>query len=245
MKCLFLFLFIVLFCPQTKSYADNVYFAQIINPDTYLYRDLNKNIICSLPETYFVKVSSYSNGFYTASYNGINGYIKSNEVKVISGAPKKPFLTDATFRLFASDYATLKSAPSMLSHDITSLPINEPLSYIGKTYGSELISGRGNVWYYCSYTQNNQNVNGYVYAGLCDNLDINYNTELVDFIPNPFTSISTEYIEYLNSKGGKQTVILSVTFISSIFAFLIFLPLIVKNHKIKPPSIYNIEDGKI
>ena len=135
MKCLFLFLFIVLFCPQTKSYADNVYFAQIINPDTYLYRDLNKNIICSLPETYFVKVSSYSNGFYTASYNGINGYIKSNEVKVISGAPKKPFLTDATFRLFASDYATLKSAPSMLSHDITYLPINEPLSYIGKTYG--------------------------------------------------------------------------------------------------------------
>ena len=240
-------LMFLIFCIPSNlpSFAEGSYFGQIINPDTFLYRDLSGYIICEIPQTYFVNITGYSKGYYTASYNGISGYVKSSEIKVIQGVPTNPYLTNATFRLFASDYNMLKNKPNLLSQDIISLPVNTPINYIGKTYGTELIQDRGNIWYYCSYKKNGKTYNGYIYAGLCDNLQLEYNTEKVNYIQNPFVTISSEYIEYLNSSGGKKIVTLPVIIIGLLFIPLLFLPLIVKKHKTKPSPILSIEDGKL
>jgi hypothetical protein len=230
--------------PTTPCFADQCYYAQIINPNTYLYRDYDKTAIFELPQTYFVYISGYQKGCYTASYNGIKGYVKSSEVKVVKEIPKNPYLNTSTFRLFASDYNTLKTRPLSLAQDITTLPINTPINYIGKINGTELISGRGNTWYYCSYFIDRQ-YTGYVYAGLCDSLNIVYNTEVVSYISNPYSSPSLEYIEYLNSPLGKKLVIIPIILISIIFFSLMFVPYFIKKRKTKPSSIYFIEDGKL
>ncbi len=243
MKVILLLLMLCCLPMQKLSFAESSYFGHIINPDTYLYRDLDGYIICEIPQTYFVKITSYSQGYYTASYNGISGYVKASDIKVIQGVPNSPHLKGATFRLFASDYNTLKSSPNLLSQDIIELPINTPIEYIGKVYGTEIIPNRGNIWYYCSYKSNDKVYSGYVYAGLCDSLKIEYNTEVVSYINNPFVTASSEYIEYLNSSSGKKMVILPVIIVGVIFVPLLFLPLIVKNHKTKPSPIFSIEDG--
>lgn len=246
MKALML-LFFLFFCFPTQhiAFAESSYFGHIINPDTYLYRDLDGYSICELPQTYFVKITSYSKGYYTAVYNGISGFVKSSDIKVIQGVPNNPYLNNATFRLFASDYNMLKSKPTLLSQDIITLPTNTPIKYLGKSYGTELIPNRGKTWYYCSYSENETTYNGYIYAGLCDSLNIEYNTEIVQYIQNPFITASSEYIEYLNSLEGKNMVIIPIIILTIMFIPLAFLPILIKKHKTKPSPILNIEDGKV
>ncbi len=242
------FLLFALFLLSTQNcyftYADSCYYAQIINPNTYLYRDYGKSVLFELPQTYFVYISDYSKGYYTASYDGIKGYVKASEVKVIKEIPQNPYLKNATFRLFASDHNMLKTRPSALAEDITALPTDTPIVYIGKVPGTELIKGRGTSWYYCTYNAE-QKYAGYIYAGLCDNLSITYNTEKVSYMQNPYITISSEYIEYLNSPAGKKLVIVPIIIFSLLFMIMLFLPYFIKNHKTKPSSIYFIEDGKL
>lgn len=244
MKYLLFFAIFFTITNTQLSYAEQIYYGQIINPDTYLYRDLNNNIIFQLPETYFVKLTGYTKGFYYAEYMNIRGYVKSSQIKVVREVPRNPYLTTSTFRLFSSDHNQLRTSPNISSNVITTLPINTKINYIATTLGQELISGRGNAWYYCSYTENQITVNGYIYAGLCDELQIIPNTQSIDPIPNPFISASTEYIEYLNDQG-KMLILIPIIVISILFVPLLFLPKYISLNKRNKMSYISIEDGKL
>ena len=238
----------VLASMPAASNAANIYYAQIIDAETYIYKDHGKSIICELPTTYFACISSYNNGYYKADYNGTKGYIKANRVKVIKGVPQKPYLTDATFRLFASDYSELKASPSALSRTYTTLPTNQSITYIGKAYGDELIENRGKIWYYCKWENNTETICGYVYSGLCDSLNITYNTEVVQYISNPFLTTSSYYKQYLNSPSGKNLILSCVLLVSVCFLPLLILPQYFATHKKrkqKPSPMISIEDGKV
>lgn len=229
--------------PAPSAFAENIYYGQIINSGTYLYKDTKNNLIFELPQTYFVKISGYKSGHYIAEYMGTKGYVKCDNIKVVRGTPKCPYLTTSTFRLFASDYNKLKLSPNILSKTLTSLPVNTPIKYIATSYGEELVENRGNAWYYCEYRDGKSSICGYVYAGLCDGLIIEPNTETFEYIANPYVSPSTEYIEYLSS-DGKMLVIAPVVLVSILFIPLLFLPKFVKNFKRKPSTTF-VEDGKI
>lgn len=235
---------LMLFNPiPTFSLADNTYYGQVINSGTFLYRE-NNSIIFEIPETYYVKISGYKSGYFTAEYYGTKGYVKADNIKVIKGAPQTPYLTTASFRLFASDYNKLKSTPNTLSETLATLPTNTSIKFIATTYSEELVENRGNSWYYCSYNDGSKIIKGYVYAGLCDGLNITPSTESFEYIPNPFSSPSSEYIEYLNT-DGKLLVIAPIILISIFFVPLLLIPKYIKKSKRKPSPTFSVEDGKL
>lgn len=219
-------LLIVIMLNLTPSQQIN--YARVLNENVYLYSRANDQaIMFELPITYFVRLESQVGNFYKVNYNGISGYVKKDSVFPIKGTPIKPYLTDATFRIFTTDGGYLRVLPKKDSSIYCTLPIDVAIEYIGQVSGEELVSKRGTTWYYTKYTKNNETYTGYVYAGLCDLLlNVVENNEQFDYTTNPFSSQSNEYINYLKTDKNFQTILcIIVSLPALIVVFLLFKPI--------------------
>lgn len=143
-----------------------------------------------IPETYFVELLSYENdNFFQARYLDVYGYVKINEVQCVKGIPLNPFVSKASFRVFAPNGLELRSSPSQSDGLNTLASINfleTNLQYYGKIIGEEAIVYKGNEWYFCKYFKNGTEQNGYVYSVFCDLLTtISANTEILEYVEKP------------------------------------------------------------
>lgn len=215
----------LLFCNAnigTTTFADNIYYGRATASGIYFYStpeittDKN-NRIFEIPETYFVLLLGDENDlFYRAKYNDIYGFVLKNEVSCIQGTPQKPYVTNATFRVFTPNGANLRSSPNQTlgtTNLITSIPFLETnLMYYGRCEGEEAISYKGNIWYYCKYVSQNQEYFGYIYSPLCDLLtNIVQNDEVFEYVTPNFSKPSDESpnkVDYLSISNPWQIIII-------------------------------------
>lgn len=166
------------------DYNEN-YFAQIQTKNVFLYNAPFGTPIFEIPETYYVKLLENSkNGFYKAQYIDIIGYVMETEIQCVANPPANPFLSTVSFRNYGAQSSELRTEPTRLggtSTLICELPLYETnFTFYGKISGEEVVPNRSDLWFYCSYTKNNQTKKGYIYSGLID--------MMTTYISNPIDS---------------------------------------------------------
>ena len=191
----FLFIFISIFVvrqTQTKvaSTVATSGYAQITTNDCYL---LKNNSLDSkyflLEQSYFVKVTQdYDNVFYKVSYLDFEGFVEKSKVSFVEEYPDTPFLSGITFDIYGLGNVCMRSSPQTINNDsniLCTIPQStKDLLYYGKISGEEVIEGLGNIWYYCAYQDEHNNVfKGYIYAPLTSNLsNITSSDQSVTFV---------------------------------------------------------------
>lgn len=174
------------------TYANEVYYARIMQDETYLYlspiaADDYSNVLFTLPRTYFVQLlDDAGNDFFKVKYKQFYGYVKKDKVQTVATVPQTPFLEELNFRVYAELSRDMRTAPTTKTEKSTQVSyipnLSRNLTYYGSIKGDQLIDGRTNVWYYCKYSAD-KDYYGYVYSDFCD--------ELVNPFPN-----NSEEVEY-------------------------------------------------
>ena len=230
-------------------------FAQIVTERTFFYNADKQPIFC-LPKTFYCKLLKNvdAEGFYYCKYINIYGYVKKSDVQCVSSVPQKPYLDYVNFRILASQSAELRSEPTKqngISGLICSLDLYETNFILyGEMQGEELVSRRGDVWFYCEYKKDNTSYFGYVYSGLCDQvkdfeplpLDENIVDEHIWTAENEETMQSENHSESLTFVMPNKNQMIIITCISVPILLLIlflFMPYKVSGKIIKPKPIKN------
>lgn len=177
-------------------FAQSSYYARIVTQTAYLYKapELtpdNTNILFSLPTTYFVKVLEKEiNDYYKVEYMDKIGYVKSTDIRFVSGTPQKAYANKMSFRSFANGGLSLRTTPYSVGGGvnlITTIPFLETnLLFYGESKGEEAIPYKGDTWYYCKYYSSDSVYEGYVYSIYCDMLsELTPNLETMEYIEAP------------------------------------------------------------
>ena len=232
------------------AYATNTqkFYARIMQEGVILYKSPidvldTENVFFELPRTYFVElIDSANQQFFMVNYMSFTGYVKKECVQTIVGTPKKPFLTDISFRIYAEPSRDMRSEPTTSGgslSQVTYIPLmSKNLTFIGKITGEELVSGRTDIWYYCKYSAD-RDYYGYVYSDFCDQLTpILDNTESVTYTSSPVFSTPQQQQTAIPLTDKTTGIIIAILFVpAGIFAFMIL-----KNKKIlKQEKIHSKE----
>ena len=163
--------------------AKSNYARAVESTNLYRYNDSDSisNVICIVEKSYFVEILSEYDNFYKVNYNGINGYVKKNEVKPVSNTPSTPF--PINIKIIIDSSCNLRSSPTIRSttnNIITSIRSNESdITFIGRIFSDEAIDFGGTTWYYVNY----QGEYGYIYNQYVRSITPIYeNTEKSEFV---------------------------------------------------------------
>ncbi len=186
-KKLFILLSVILLITTTNITvnAKSPQYAQIKNSNTYIYKSAEfdesvSNKWCLAENTYFVKIlSNYNNEYYKVEYCGIIGYVKKENLTLVSNIPLMPYPQNVTFNINNSA-CYMRSTPvikDVVNNIICQIPSGtKNLKYIGKIIGEEAIDFNGTIWY---LTEFNGNI-GYIYSGYTNSINnIALNTEQI------------------------------------------------------------------
>lgn len=185
---LILMIFVGFSMPKIKTKAENKYYAKIQSSKVYFYNQPQEKedfILFKIPCSYFVLLTQNAGeDFYLANYKNITGYVKKNDVTVMSGQPLTPY-PNCTFRVFDMEGQGLYSNPSYGSDKLLTIPyLSQNINFYGYKLGQEGIPEKSNKWIYCSFSTDKENY-GYVYSVFCDKLEIKENNESFDVVTNP------------------------------------------------------------
>ena len=192
----------------------------------YKTPSLDDEIYFEVPKSYFVMlITNFSSQFYKVQYRDVVGYVLKSSVSPVAETPTTPYLVGATFRVYSSDGLSMLSSPyPSKSPTVTkTVELYSEIDYYGRVFGEEMISGRGEEWYYGKY----DGAFGYLYKGLCDNLSpISINTEVTTSAPDPFSQNDNDYLYNLVdlSPSMKVFLILLVCAPSVLLIIFIFKP---------------------
>lgn len=180
------------------------YYAQVQKDDVYFFNQ-DKKPLFILPKTYYCRIlkKADNDGYYYCKYINAYGYVKKSDVQCTSSCPDSPFLSSVNFRVLASQSAELRSEPERTNGALSlicTLDLYETNFILyGKTSGEEVVSKRGNTWYYCEHVGANGTKLGYVYAGLCDQVK-EYNEKSLDANPIDEFAWASEENDFQQSK---------------------------------------------
>lgn len=139
-----------------------------------------EDIICLVEKSYFVEIISDNGDSYKVNYNGIQGYVKKNDVKPTLTKPNTPF--PYNIKLTLESDCNLRSSPttkSLTNNVITTLYAGEnDFTFIGRIFSDEAIDFGGTTWYYVNYQGNY----GYIYNKYIKSISPIYeNTENISY----------------------------------------------------------------
>lgn len=169
--------------PSAIVFAKSNYARAINSTNLYRLTSSNElsNVICVIEKTYFVEIISETDDLYRVHYNGVNGYVKKNDVKEITSIPSTPF--PYNIKIIIGSDCNLRSTPtvkSATSNIICTVAKNESdITFIGRVFAEEAIDFGGTTWYYVNY----QGQYGYIYNKYIKSITPIYeNTEQVTFV---------------------------------------------------------------
>lgn len=198
-------------------------YAKIHDSNCYFFKTPTKNyhfsnVMFILEKSYFVSVIFEANDdFYYASYDNLKGYILKEQVELINEIPTNPFLNNIT--LNTSNTCFLYYSPEALNNlKVKELSKDTQLTYLGKINGSSETLHGTNLWYYCKYVENGNEIYGYICSDNAKNLSpINENTE----ITTTLLKTSDNTFLYLNATTSNLIILLiSLPTILVVFLFL-------------------------
>ena len=250
----FCLILLLLFCNigvGNVAFADNIYYGRALASGIYLYSTPEittdkANRMFEIPVTYFVLLLGDENDlFYRAQYIDVYGFVLKSEVSCVQGTPAVPYVTNATFRVFTPNGANLRSSPYQTlgtTNLITSVPFLETnFMYYGVCEGEEAISYKGNIWYYCKYVFQNQELYGYIYSPLCDLVtNIVQNTEQFEYVTPNFSTPNTDVAgesPYLTLSNPWQIIIIVLVCLPClIIIYFLFKPTKIATQKVVKTS---------
>lgn len=177
-------------------YADTSYARALEGINLYKFTTNSnelKDVICLVEKSYFVEIISDNGDTYKVNYNGIQGYVKKNDVKLTLTKPTTPF--PYNIKLTLESDCNLRSTPttkSTTNNVITTLYAGENnFTFIGRIFSDEAIDFGGTTWYYVNYQGNY----GYIYnryvksiTPIYENTEhISYKEAEISIIQNPIT----------------------------------------------------------
>ena len=239
MKKLFLVFFVcafVFFCvfavksTQTKraSTTSTSGYAQVLTNDCYLYKapSLSQtDKLFLLEQSYFVRVKQdFDTSLFFVEYLGFDGYVQKSKVGFVEEYPQNPYLCGITFDIYDIANVCLRNSPQTVDDDSNIICTIEKstknLLYYGKTSGQEAITGLGNIWYFCAYQDQNQNVfKGYVYSPLTRNISsITSNQESLTLV-SISSFVPVDALLYLNL--STKNLLILITAVPSLIAVLL------------------------
>ncbi len=271
-KSLFLFMFFFIsitvnfLSPVLYTYATKIYYARITLPATALYAFplVTSEIKFYLAQSYFVKLLKKENeNFYEVEYmNGITGYVQKSDLKFVIGTPINPFPSNLNLQIIAPDGLNLCLRPCENETTVIKIPRNKTVSYYGEIHGEKLIPYQGytDIWYYCKYTDGENEYFGYLYYYYCYPSIIStvQNNEVLDLCEEPDlnqTSEATTQPDFIASlsKTAQYVIIFLVCLPCILIIYLLFKPTKItvdngkrkrKIRKLKKSDYYEIDDNK-
>ena len=155
--------------------------------------DTIDNIICIVEKTYFVEIISDNDSYYRVKYNGVSGYVKKNDVRIITNTPNTPYPSGVNMTI--GNDCNLRLNPttkSSTNNVITTIFKNETnITFVGRIFAEETIDFGGTTWYYVEYSGNY----GYIYNKYVSHISpiyantekVTYKSENLTHIENPIT----------------------------------------------------------
>lgn len=217
--------------PKLKTFYSYTEFARILETtalyDSELLND-NSNIICLLESSYFVEIiSKYNDQCYFVCYNGMNGYVSKDKIKIVSQTPQNPY-PNLNLKTFGNK-CNLRRSPKANATVLVPIPANTEINFIGKVYGEAIMDYNGEIWYLVDYL----GIKGYIYNGYISNIPIIYpNTEEIAFLEN------SDFIT-INPLSNESCIIIIVLILIPSLLILILLFKKPKPLKQKPKVIRN------
>lgn len=205
-------------------------FYKITQDDVFLYKitesqEVSNEIICTLPETYFVKANTTLDKTYLGvSYLGVSGAVKKSKVTPVYSTPTTPYSVQ-TFDLLHTANATVWQKPTTTSTYLDSIPYDTTdILYIGSTTGQKLNEYDMGIWYLCKFVNpENGTILGYLHSSLVTNLTPYIeNTEEVQMEPD--TTASTTILAPELGNTNNLLLILLLTIPAVIVLLLIIKP---------------------
>ncbi len=231
----FIILFIVfslsfIFSPQNLSFANQnkTYYAKVEKDNVYFYSnpiDENSSKIFIIPKSYFVYLTNSANDqFFCAQYKDIFGYVKKEDVTVMSGTPQTPYAS-ANFTIYDIDGLALYPTPKFTNN--TSLVRIDYLTIVSTFYGEiegENVPDMSNPWYYCKINENGIDLFGYVYSAFCYKESvIQTNNETFDIVNEPIFNVTNVETENL-SEVAMAFIIIGVSLPCILITYLLIKP---------------------
>lgn len=200
-----IFISIICLCFDTVSpipvLAEDQKFANA-NTGISFYRttscsDTISDTICIVEATYYVEILGDMNNCYKAMYNGLNGYVKKNDVRLVSNTPSTPFPNNIHITL--SNNCMLRSSPSTktsISNVISTISKdNTDIIFLGRIFAEETFDFGGTEWY---LVRANNDI-GYIYNQYVKSMTpiypsvekANYLSSSIPSKPNPLSSASS------------------------------------------------------
>ena len=231
-KLIIIFILILnLIEPKLMVYADSSFAICEKNINIYKTSQCTDNfnsIYCIAEKSYYVEIINTTNETYYVNYNGIQGYVKKNEVKEIINTPTTPYPNNV--KITIGNDCNLRRTPtsnSDINNIITTIKSGESnIKFIGRIYSKEAIDFGGTLWYYVQY----ENETGYIYNKYIKSISPIYeNTEHPTYKSNLNSKIENPL------KSPPSIIIIIVLFIPFILILLIlYSPRIFKKNTIKP-----------
>lgn len=195
-----------------------------------------------IPESYFVLVIQKFDNCFKVQYKDYVGYVKKENVKVLSFIPVVKTLEGVTLDIKQSAGTQVWTLPSSINGNVLStIPAGtKNITYIASVYGDIPTGGQSGLWYYVSYTPLSISTNvytGYVYSENVANIsDIIYNTE--DDLDVNFSSQNDSDAIYIS--GTIKTIIVAVITIPIIAFFVIILYKSIKKLQNNAKNVQNL-----
>lgn len=200
-------------------------YAQIVTNDCYFFTEPNvaeSSKLFLLEQSYFVKVlSEQNNQFFKIQYIDFVGFVQKSKVQFVEEYPEFPYLSGITFDIYDIANVCLRSSPQTPDDDqnvICTIPkSSKNLIYFGKISGEEAINSLGNVWFFCAYQDQEQNIHkGYIYSPLTRNLSAITGSQENLTAVNISNFVPVDNLLYLNL--STKNLIILITAIPSLVA---------------------------
>lgn len=224
-------LFLISSSPSTTYAAsEKAYYAKVLSDNVFLYSSANEDEDCrifTIPNSYFVLLIGESGNYYHAKYSGVMGYVKKSDVTPMDGVPVCPFASQS-FRAFSQNGLDVYSSPRASASTLGKLSfLQDDILLYGTIYGDELFPKSTNTWFYCSYNNGSESVNGYVFSYYCDNLSLaSENMEYFSEITTPLS-----FGDNLPAGGGLSDTAIAMIVLGVSLPCLIILYLILSPKK--------------
>lgn len=206
---------------ETATYAKALSFCTLYKTSS-LDNDLS-NIYFIIPESYFVVVlDNASNTSVKVQYDKYIGYVSPSTINVVTFIPKTKTLNNISFDIKDTSGTQIWNIPSSNGKVLTTISAStKNINYIAAVFGEIPSGGESNLWFYISYTPEQNSTNfyeGYVYSENITNLtEIVQNTET-----DTVNIVGTESVKSYKVSSLLKTIIIALISIP----LIIFLSLI-------------------
>jgi len=140
-------------------------YARVLSDNVMLYRtnggaEENDNRYFLLPEGYYVRLDdAAADDYYKVAYDGLNGYVKAEDVDIVSYIPKLKYASGQTLKieLKDSDYCNFREFPAVSSQKLLETGIPNGTEDI-KFYN--YVTAETVNWYFIEYSGQKGYVHG-------------------------------------------------------------------------------------